>query len=27
LIAFVLLTSLSARVLLDRSRRKLGAPR
>jgi phosphate transport system permease protein len=27
LIAFVLLTSLSARVLLERSRRKLGAPR
>jgi phosphate transport system permease protein len=27
LIAFVLLTSLSARLLLDRSRRKLGAPR
>jgi phosphate transport system permease protein len=27
LIAFVLLTSLTARILLDRSRRKLGAPR
>jgi phosphate transport system permease protein len=27
LIAFVLVTSLTARFLLDRSRRKLGAPR